>query len=450
MATASFVRTFRTQVVLRVILLCVTISVGTYLLVSAWQPLMALLILSLIAWQTIALIRRLERGIKDLTRFLEAIEYSDFTQNIVSPFEDQKFKSLYGAFTRVMHVFRETRAANQAQRKYLETLVHHVGAGLVCFAPDGTVKLINNAAKKLFERPALNKVQDLSGFSPMLADTLMGIKTGEQALVKIDTDNAWLQLAINATRFNLQGETYMLVSVQNIGAELEDQELEAVQHMTRVLAHEIMNSITPIASLAGSARYTLEETSADDHGEIPEAFTDLRDALDTIEKRSQGLLNFVNSYRQIARIPRPDFQLVEVAALFRRITNLLDTQADNVDLQIDVEPANLSVLADPDQIEQVLINLTKNAIESLEGQADGQVRLEGSLSRRSRVTLKVTDNGPGIAAENQSQIFVPFYSTKTAGSGIGLSLSRQIMRRHGGSLRVQSKLGGPTSFLMHF
>ncbi|MEM8488999.1 MAG: ATP-binding protein, partial [Bacteroidota bacterium] len=267
---------------------------------------------------------------------------------------------------------------------------------------------------------------------------------------KIDTDNAWLQLAINATRFNLQGETYMLVSVQNIGAELEDQELEAVQHMTRVLAHEIMNSITPIASLAGSARHHLEANSTDKQGEIPEALVDLRDALDTIEKRSQGLLNFVNSYRQIARIPRPDFQLVEVGALFRRVSNLLGAQANDVDLKIDVEPANLTVLADPDQMEQVLINLTKNAIESLEGKENGQVRLEGSLSRRSRVTLKVTDNGSGIAAENQSQIFVPFYSTKATGSGIGLSLSRQIMRRHGGSLRVQSKLGGPTSFLMHF
>lgn len=420
------------------------------LLVNYWQPLYALLIASLILWQTMALIRSMERSIQDLNKFLEAIEFSDFTQNLVSPFEDQKFSNLYGAFSRVMRVFRETRAANQAQSKYLETLVHHVGAGLICFAPDGRVKLINNAAKKLLERPALNNVQDLAGFSPMLTDTLMGIKTGEQALVKIDTDNAWLQLAINATRFNLQGATYMLVSVQNIGAELEDQELEAVQHMTRVLAHEIMNSITPIASLAGSARHHLEANSADDEGHVPEAMIDLRDALDTIEKRSHGLLNFVNSYRQIARTPRPDFQLVEVASLFKRVTQLLGTQADDVNLQIEVEPANLTVLADPDQMEQVLINLTKNAIESLEGKADGQVTLEGGLSRRSRVTLKVTDNGQGIAAENQSQIFVPFYSTKKTGSGIGLSLSRQIMRRHGGSLRVQSKLGGPTSFLMHF
>lgn len=450
MATASFIRNFRVQLVLRVVLLCITIGAGTIWLIQAWQPLFALVVGSLILWQAIALIRRMERSVQDLNRFLEAIEFSDFTQNLVSPFEDQKFSNLYGAFSRVMRIFRETRAANQAQSKYLETLVHHVGAGLICFSPDGTVKLINNAAKKLLERPALNYVQDLSSFSPMLADTLMGIKTGEQALVKIDTDNAWLQLAINATRFNLQGETYMLVSVQNIGAELEDQELEAVQHMTRVLAHEIMNSITPIASLAGSARHHLEANSTDKQGEIPEALVDLRDALDTIEKRSQGLLNFVNSYRQIARIPRPDFQLVEVGALFRRVSNLLGAQANDVDLKIDVEPANLTVLADPDQMEQVLINLTKNAIESLEGKENGQVRLEGSLSRRSRVTLKVTDNGSGIAAENQSQIFVPFYSTKATGSGIGLSLSRQIMRRHGGSLRVQSKLGGPTSFLMHF
>ncbi len=269
MPTASFIRTFRVQLVLHVVALCLTMAGGIYLLMQSWQPLFAVSFLAIIVWQVIALIKLLERSIKDLNRFLEAIEFSDFTQNLTSPFEDKAFNSLYGAFSRVMRIFRETRAANQAQSKYLETLVHHVGAGLICFAPDGRVQLINNAAKRLLERPALNNVQDLASFSPMLADTLMGIKTGEQSLVKIDTENAWLQLAINATRFNLQGETYMLVSLQNIGAELEDKELEAVQHMTRVLAHEIMNSITPIASLAGSARHHLEANSTDEGGDVP-------------------------------------------------------------------------------------------------------------------------------------------------------------------------------------
>ena len=403
--------------------------------------------------QAAALIRHLERGTRDLLSFLEAIEYSDFTQSFSSPYKDARFKNLYGAFSRVMQAFKDTRAKNEVQRRYLETLVRHIGIGLLCYHPDGSVQLINNAAKKLMDRPALNHIQDLKTLSPELVETLMTIKTGGHELVKIDTDREWLQLAVNATRFILQNENFVLVSLQNIGAELEEKELEAMQHMTRVLAHEIMNSITPIASLAGSARDHLEaEEEAHNLDLSTETYHDLRDALNTIEKRSQGLLNFVTSYRKIARIPHPDFQLIQIDAIFNRVIQLFEHQAQAHHIQIEtrVDPASLTVLADPDLIEQVLINLIKNAIEAVEDKPDGQIMLEGMLNRRSKVILKITDNGPGIPKEILDQIFVPFYSTKTSGSGIGLSLSRQIMRRHGGSLRVQSKEGGPTSFLLRF
>ncbi|MFK7845006.1 MAG: PAS domain-containing sensor histidine kinase [Rhodothermales bacterium] len=451
--TASFLRYFRAQVIVRVVAICLTIAAGSYLLITSWQNLTALLILGLIVIQVVALIRHLERGTRDLLSFLEAIEYSDFTQSFSSPYKDVGFKNLYGAFARVMQAFKDTRAKNEVQRMYFETLVHHIGIGLLCYQPDGTIQLINNAAKKLLDRPALNKLQDLASLSPELVDSLMEIKTGEQDLIKIDTDKEWLQLAVNATRFNLQNENYILVSLQNIGAELEEKELEAVQHMTRVLAHEIMNSITPIASLAGSAKHHLEiQGETLDPEDLQESYQDLRDALDTIEKRSHGLLNFVTSYRQIARIPRPDFQLVNVEALFNRVVQLFESQAQaqKVQLEIKVEPETLSVLADPDLIEQVLINLLKNALEAIADQQGGKVVLEGLLNRKSKVLLKITDNGPGISIEMQEQIFVPFYSTKSAGSGIGLSLSRQILRRHGGSLRVQTQPGGPTTFMLRF
>ena len=318
-----------------------------------------------------------------------------------------------------------------------------MGTGLLCYYPDGTVQLINNAAKKLLDRPALRTIQDLSSLSTELVDTLLSIKTGEHQLIKIDTEKEWLELAASATRFSLQNENYVLVSLQNIGAQLEEKELEAMQHMTRVLAHEIMNSITPIASLAGTARLHLEaDDDPQNHTLSSETFTDLRDALHTIEKRSQGLLNFVTSYRKIARIPRPDFQLILISDMFNRVVQLLESQAQSANISIEtrVEPAALTVLADPDMTEQVLINLLKNAIEALEehskgqpeGHFEGHILLEGALNRRSKVVLSITDNGPGIPQEILDQIFVPFYSTKATGSGIGLSLSRQIMRRHGG------------------
>ena len=451
--TTSFLRHFRVQVITRLVVLGLTIVLGSYLLIDAWQSLLAFFFLSLIFIQGLALVRHLERGTRDLLSFLEAIEYSDFTQTFSSPYEDNQFKSLYGAFSNVMHAFQDSRAKNEAQRRYLETLVHHIGIGLLCYNPDGAVQLINNAAKKLLDRPALNHIQDLSSLSPALANSLLQVKTGEHDLISVDADGEWLQLAVYATRFILQNETYILVSLQNIGAELEEKELEAMQHMTRVLAHEIMNSITPIASLAASARDHLQtEVKVQAGEETSETFLDLRDALDTIEKRSQGLLHFVGSYRKIARIPRPDFQLIEVNALLHRVMALFEAEAQDkgVKLMIKVEPASLSLLADPDLIEQVLINLLKNAIEAIEDKSEGNVVLAGILDRRSKVLLKVTDNGPGIPDEILNQIFVPFFSTKSTGSGIGLSLSRQIMHRHGGSLRAQSQLGGPTSFTLRF
>lgn len=451
--TASFLRYFRVQVVIRILGICLTIGLGVYVLIPAWEPLIIFLVGILIVVQVTALIRHLERGTRDLLSFLEAIEFSDFTQSFSAPYEELHFKNLYVAFSRVMQAFRDTRASNEAQRRYLETLVHHIGTGLLCFHPNGSIQLINNAAKKLLDRPALNQVQDLASLSPELVDTLLNIKTGEHELIKIDTEKEWLQLAASATRFTLQNENFVLVSLQNIGAELEEKELEAMQHMTRVLAHEIMNSITPIASLAGSARYHLEAEASEGQHILPaETFQDLRDALNTIEKRSQGLMNFVTSYRKIARIPRPDFQLILISDMLGQVVQLFESeaQAHHIRIETQVEPAALTVLADPNMIEQVLINLLKNAIEAIADQPDGHILLEGFLNRRSKVVLRITDNGPGIPQEIMDQIFVPFYSTKTTGSGIGLSLSRQIMRRHGGSLRVQSREGGPTSFLLRF
>lgn len=452
MSTDSFLRYFRIQIVARLLLICTTVVVGAYGWFSGWSTILYGSLIGFAIFQGAGLIRHLERGTRDLLSFFEAIEYSDFTQSFSTPFEDGQFKKLYGAFSRVMETFREARAKNEVQRQYFETLVHHIGTGLLCYKPDGNVELINSAAKKLLDRPALNHIQDLKSLSPAFVDVLMNLKTGEHDLIKIDTERDWLQLSVHATRFNLLDQSYVLVSLQNISAELEEKELEAVQHMTRVLAHEIMNSITPIASLAGIAKTQLTPDMVPVDEDESEALNDLRDALDTIEKRSQGLMHFVDSYRKMARIPRPDFQHLQVQELFSRVVKLLAPTAEKKDIVIEVliEPTSLSVLADPDLIEQALINLLKNAIEAIEPGKKGHIKLEGFLDRRSKVQLKITDNGPGIPAEGMDQIFVPFYSTKSAGSGIGLSLSKQIMRRHGGSLRVQSQQGGPTTFILRF
>ncbi len=446
-------RRFRVQLVMRLAVFGVALYGCFHFWGPAQNPLLGGLAAGVVLWQGYALIRDMERTTRDVVRFLEAIEYDDFVQSFSAPYPDSSFQRLYGAFGNVMRTFQRTRAATEAQRRYLETLVHHVGIGLLCFRPDGSVTLMNTAAKRLLDRPYLKNTMDLMPENPALANVLWKIKSTENQLVPVQVGDDTLQMTVYATRFKLQGDAFTLVSFQNIDAQLEARELDAMQHMTRVLAHEIMNSITPIASLAASAQDHLRHyTTAALDTRDPQTPADLQDALHTIEKRSRGLMHFVDAYRSIARIPRPNFELLPVKGLFRRPVQLMKDRLDEASIQVhvEVEPETLKVLGDTALLEQVLINLLTNAADALVSHPDGQIDLKGQLDRQGRVVLTVADNGPGMPPEVLDSIFIPFFTTKKTGSGIGLSFSRQVMHRHHGHLRVQSQVGGPTTFILRF
>jgi len=236
--------------------------------------------------------------------------------------------------------------------------------------------------------------------------------------------------------------------------QLEEKEMEAWQNLIRVLTHEIMNSVTPIASLASTVNDLLTESP---NQEKPieridtEIISDVRGALQTIEKRSHGLLNFVDAYRNLTRIPRPNLQIVSLSEFFSRLKKLMHSQITegSIDLQVHIEPDNLQLAADPELIEQVLINLLLNAIEAVAKQPNPVIKIFAKLDDKGRITIQVIDNGTGISEEIAEKIFIPFFTTKKKGSGIGLSLSRQIMRMHRGSLGVLSKKG-ETVFTLKF
>jgi len=244
-----------------------------------------------------------------------------------------------------------------------------------------------------------------------------------------------------------------LVSIQNIQSELEEKEMEAWQNLIRVLTHEIMNSITPISSLASTTADLLpdiRDTAADArHDEIVD---DIHSAIKTIQKRSNGLLQFVDNYRKLTRIPKPNFEIIGVAELIQRVTDLSRKQMENyhIELEIEIEPESLEITADPVLIEQVLINLCKNAIEAVRETDHAQIRVRSQLDARGHVNIHVQDNGPGIKPEVLDKIFIPFFTTKQNGSGIGLSLSRQIMRLHGASIGVKSNAQEGTKFTLRF
>ena len=442
---------FRLICVLRVALLCVTTCLFFYCLFFSEYYATLAIIGACVVYQAWALIHYVERTQRDLTRFLQAIRYEDFAQSFTGAGLGSAYNNLKDAFNEVLEAFRKTRAEREENFQYLQTVVQHVGIGLICYTPEGRIELMNTAAQRLLRKPHMRDVRELETVSKAFSEALLKLRSGDKTLVKIQDEDELLQIIVYATELRMRGESFILASIQNIQTELEEQEMEAWQKLIRVLTHEIMNSITPISSLASTVRDLLpdsERSSSLDRETLPDVHT----ALETIQSRSEGLLHFVEAYRQLTHISRPDFQIFQISELFARVVFLMQGECDknNIALHTAIDPRTLELTADPDLIEQVLINLMRNAVEALAGRSNARMDLSAQLDGRGRVVIRVQDNGPGILEDVQERIFIPFFTTKRDGSGIGLALSRQIMRVHRGTISVQSRAEEETVFTLRF
>lgn len=441
---------FRFVVVLRVILLGVTIFLLFYLYFNTEFYVTMMIVAAGTLYQIYGIIHYVEKTDRDLTRFLLSIRYEDFSESFIGKGSSSADR-LRKAFAEVMNEFRRIRSQREEHYRYLQTVVQHVGIGLIAFKENGNVELINSAAKHIFNISHLHKIQNLNSRDPNLVKTLMNLKPGRKKIVKLTDQNDLLQLAIYATEFKMKDQKFKLVSIQNIHSELEEKELEAWQNIMRVLTHEIMNSITPIASLASTIHDLLEGSNGAD-AQSKENSEDINLAVRTIKKRSHGLLHFVDSFRNLSKIPKPKFQIIPVKELFGHLESFFQQAFSEHEIayRFDVQPASLEVTADPELIEQVLINLILNAIHAVKERAQARIEVTAKLDERGRVSIQVADSGPGIGREALEKIFIPFYTTKPDGSGIGLSLARQIMRLHKGSITVQSIPNQKTLFSLKF
>jgi nitrogen fixation/metabolism regulation signal transduction histidine kinase len=438
------------QIALRIILICASIYLLFYLYFQT--ALYATIVFTglIIIYQVLALIRYTEITNRRLSRFLQSIRHADFSQSFSSTGLGSSFKDLNQAFTDVIGDFHKVREEKEEHYRYLQTVVQHVGIALIVYQKDGKVELLNAAAKKLFRITQLHHVNKLEGFSPALVKSLTQLKAGERSLVKIYQSGEILQLAVYATEFRLHNQMYTLVSIHNIQSELEEREMDAWQKLIRVLTHEIMNSVTPISSLAGTANELLREISPDmiDNKCLSESLMDIGEAVHTIQKRSEGLLHFVEAYRSLTRLPQPKFREFAISELFNRLEQLIseDLNTAQISFKRNINPKQLKLTADPEQMEQVFLNLIKNANQALQGQTNAKIDLNAFTDNQGRVVFQVVDNGPGIAPDIQEKIFIPFFTTKKEGSGIGLSLSRQIIRLHKGTISVSSDSKSGTIF----
>lgn len=453
------IKNFRVQIIWRIVLLSASIVLWIYLLFGTEYYVSITILAFIVVMQIVQLIRYVERTNEKLTRFLNSIRYADFSRSFRDHGLGSSFEELNEAFSRVIDEFKKERAEKQENYRYLQTVVQHIGIGLISFNHEGEVELINTAAKRLFDIPTLRNIKALEKISEPLFKAVTGLKGGNRTLVRVPLNGETLQLAISATEFRMHDDLYKLVSFQNIHSELEEKEMEAWQNLTQVLAHEIMNSITPIASLSDTVNMLLKHNAIPKNGEYnidQESLQDVKEALDTIKNRSHGLMRFVNSYRDFTQIPEPTFEMFNVKKLLQRVKNLNKGEAEsqNVTIDVEVDPETLEVTADSHLIEQVLINLTKNAFRAVENTGNPKIQLVGKLDDNGRSVIEVRDNGPGIKPENLQKIFIPFFSTSQptsrGGSGIGLSLSRQIMRKHRGTLTVKSDIETGTVFTLRF
>ncbi len=458
-------KNFRFNIIARVIVIILTIFIFLNL-TNGDDYVIPTLVFILLVFQIISLVKYLEKTNRELAGFLNSIKYDDFSHTYPTKGNGTSLDLLYKEFNKVMNKFREIRAEKEAHYQYLKTIVQHVGIGLVTFNKEGEIQIINTAAKRLFRINQIKNIKSLRNFSEPLVESFFRLKTGGRDLIKIDPGGDNVQLAIYAIELTLRGEEFKLISVQNIQSELEEKEMEAWQKLIRVLTHEIMNSVTPISSLASTVESELETQLNNDMdiNAIHNAdIEDLHLAVSTIQKRSEGLIRFVSDFRNLTHIPTPKFSDVNVRELIERILVLLkhELEDNNVQVSLNINADELILRLDEELIEQVLINIIKNANQAMADEeeqdqdpqmitSDEKVLKVSAFQNEKNTFITIEDSGQGIEEEALTKIFIPFYTTKKNGSGIGLALSRQIMRQHGGNITAKSELNKGTEFVLKF
>ncbi|MBT3934511.1 MAG: ATP-binding protein, partial [Bacteroidetes bacterium] len=341
-----------------------------------------------------------------------------------------------------------------SQHNFLKTLVEHLGVGLISFDEKGEVDIFNKAAQNILNMPYLPNISLLDRIDSSLSGIVRNIQNSETRLVKIQQQNELKQLSIRATEMKMENNLVKLVSIQDIKSELDAQELGAWQKLIRVLTHEIMNSISPITSLSSTISQMLETEKQQTKNKVinPEVVDDVLTGLKTISKRSKGLISFVDTYRNLTRIPTPVIEVLPVNQLLDNVHRLMKKELaeQKIKCMCTVNPESLQLKADEKLLEQVIINLVKNSIQALDSIADGVVDIRAFMHKSGQTLIQVRDNGIGMNADIIDEIYTPFFTTREKGSGIGLSISRQIMQLHGGSISVISAPGEGTVFTLSF
>jgi two-component system nitrogen regulation sensor histidine kinase NtrY len=442
---------FEWRILIRVALLFIVISGTAFLLVNGYYVYL-LLAVPVIIYQLVDFYKFHKKAHEELNQFVESVHYRDFSRSFDVKHAPVEIQPLRQGFNEINTTFKVISKEKETQYQYLQKILELVDTGIISYEEEGgKIVWMNESLKRMMQLPYLKTIHSLARRDEGLYKQIISLKPGDGRIATAHQETSSFKVLLSATAFQTEGKIYKLIAFQNVNEALDETESKAWQKLLSVLTHEIMNSVAPISSLADTLKHRLQQSVAALSNESG-SLDDLELGIETIKRRSEGLLKFAETYRNLNKITTLNLKKVFVRDLFENLLQLMQPTMEQKKIEIEtiLKDPDLSLEADTSLLEQVLINLVVNAIEAVKERPNPRIVLSAYLNNNRKTVIKVADNGNGMPAEILDKIFVPFFSTKKSGSGIGLSLCKQIMMLHKGNIQVQSIEGEGTAFFLQF
>ena len=404
------------------------------------------------AWLVLEMYRQQRKAQAELDQFVESIHYRDFSRYFDVKDAPAEVQTLRQGFNEINTTFKVISKEKETQYQYLQKILELIDTGILSYdESSGSVVWMNESIKRMLQLPYLKTIHSLARRDEELYNDILLLKPGNTQISNAHLERSSFKILLSATAFQTEGKVYKLIAFQNVNEALDETESKAWQKLLSVLTHEIMNSVAPIASLAGTLKNRLQESATELNNESG-IVDDMELGIETIRRRSEGLLKFAETYRNLNKITTLNLKKVYVREIFENLLQLMQPtlEARQIEIETILRDMDMQLEVDIDLLEQVLINLMVNAMEAVKEAQEPRIVLTAGFAPNRRPVIKIVDNGTGMTPEVLEKIFIPFFSTKKSGSGIGLSLCKQIMMLHKGHIHVQSVEGEGTAFILQF
>ncbi len=417
------------------------ISTGYFIAIEKNNVMFEIISVLFLAAAIIMLINYIQKTNKQINYFIQAVKNDDTTLRFPKNSGNKTIDELHQSLNELNVILQDNKQKSRIKELYFYEILQQLSTGIIVFNNNGFVTEVNNAALETLGLNVLTHLKQIDRVDKNIRQRIENLCDKHKEVINVKRNDEIIQLAIRCSSIKLKNEELTLLTLQDIHGELERKEIDSWIKLIRVLSHEIMNSLTPVTSITQSLQRLWLDNKANKQQPEKEIIESTISGLEVIGERGDALIRFVNSYRLLSQLPAINLSKVSVAALFDRLnilTSPLREKYPNTSIQYMYPETDFTITIDEQLFVQLVLNLVKNSFEAIQHQHNGNITINCTQNRSGNLKLSVTDNGPGIAADLSDDIFVPFFSTKTDGSGVGLSFSRQIVRAHGGTIKFNS------------